>query len=188
MQIHGQIAMLLDRFLNAEDVRKDLALIVRCAARENVAVLQDRLERRRIPKLQWIWWLHIVMAVNQNCAPPGLVFVARPDNWVAFRGYELRLQADAVQLLHQPVCALAQLLLVLIIGRNTWKPQERIILFEIIVAHGQKSKPGLLQTSTTQRTPSNCRVGASPAPRKAGKRSACPTTATATRLLVRSAK
>src|SRR5207302_5144579 len=141
----------------------DLALIVRCASGKNIAVLQNRLERRRIPQLQGIGRLHVIMSVDQYCAASGLMFVSRPNNWVAFRGYELRLQADAVQLLHQPVCALAQLLLVLIIGRNTWKPQERIILFEIIVAHGQKSKPGLLQTSTTQRTPSNCRVGASPA-------------------------
>ena len=46
MQIHRQITMLLDRFLNSENVRKDLALVVRRAPREHVAVLQDRLERR----------------------------------------------------------------------------------------------------------------------------------------------
>src|SRR5262249_7131135 len=91
------------------------------------------------------------MAVNQNGAPPGLMFVARPDNWMAFRGHELRLQADAVQLLHQPVCALDEFFFVLVVGRNAWKPQERIILLKIIVAHGFKSKPGLPQTSNTQR-------------------------------------
>ncbi len=38
--------MLLDRFLNSENVRKDLALVVRRPSGKHVAVLQDRLERR----------------------------------------------------------------------------------------------------------------------------------------------
>src|SRR5439155_13518373 len=52
MQIHRQVAALFDRLLDTDDVRKNLTLVVRRAARKDVVILQDRLERRRIPKLQ----------------------------------------------------------------------------------------------------------------------------------------
>ena len=139
MQIHWQIVMFLHRFLNSENVRKDLSLVVRCASRENVAVLQNRLERRRIPQLQGIGRLHVIMSVDQNCAASGLMFVARPNNRMPTRWDELRLQADAREFFHQPPCALLQLLLILIVGRDTRKPQERIIFGKIIVAHGWKA-------------------------------------------------
>src|SRR5437899_9762335 len=139
MQIHWQIVMFLHRFLNSENVRKDLSLVVRCASRENVAVLQNRLERRRIPQLQWIGRLHVIMSVDQNCAASGLMFVARPNNRMPTRWDELRLQADAREFFHQPTCALLKLLLVLIVGRDTRKPQERVIVCKMIFAHGQKT-------------------------------------------------
>ena len=66
------------------------------------------------------------------------MFIARPHNGMAFRWYKLRLQTDPVELAHQPVCALDQPFLVLVVSRDAWKPQERIILLEIIVAHGGK--------------------------------------------------
>src|SRR5678815_1699306 len=78
------------------------------------------------------------MAVNHNCRTPGPMFIARPDNRMTFRRYKLRLQADLVELVHQPVCTLDQLFLVLVVSRNARKPQERIILLEIIVAHAGK--------------------------------------------------
>ena len=57
---------------------------------------------------------------------------------MTFRRYKLRLQTNLVELVHQPVCTPDQLFLVLVISRDAWKPQERIILLEIIVAHGGK--------------------------------------------------
>src|SRR5437867_7788896 len=78
------------------------------------------------------------MAINQNCGSAGPMFIAGPDNGMTFRRYKLRLQTDPVELVHQPVCTLDQLFLVLVISRDAWKPQERIILLEIIVAHGEK--------------------------------------------------
>src|SRR5205823_5760667 len=94
MQIHRQIVMLLDRFLNPENMRKDLAFVVGSAACKNVAVLQNRLERGRVPKLQRIRRLHIVMPVDQHCPAPGLLFIMRPDDWMSTRGNKLRLQAE----------------------------------------------------------------------------------------------
>src|SRR4029077_8534834 len=90
MQIHRQLAMLLNRFLNSENVRKDLSFVVRGAPREHVTVLQDRLEWRGIPKFQRIRWLHIVMAVNHNRRTPGPMFIAGPHNGMTFRSYKLR--------------------------------------------------------------------------------------------------
>src|SRR5439155_18557494 len=78
------------------------------------------------------------MAINQHSPAPGPMFIARPYNGMTFRGYKLRLQTDPVELVHQPVCTLDQLFLVLVVSRDAWKPQERIILLEIIVAHGRK--------------------------------------------------
>ena len=66
------------------------------------------------------------------------MFIAGPDNGMTFRRYKLRLQTDPVELVHQPVCTLDQLFLVLVVSRDARKPQERIILLEIIVAHGEK--------------------------------------------------
>src|SRR2546423_12878202 len=78
------------------------------------------------------------MAIDQNCRTPGSVFIARPYNGMTFRGYKLRLQTDPVELVHQPVCTLDQLFLILVVSRNARKPQKRIVLLEIIVAHGGK--------------------------------------------------
>src|SRR5712672_2893295 len=91
------------------------------------------------------------MAINQHGLTPGLMFIARPYNGMTVRGYKLRLQTDPVKLVHQPVCTLDQLFLVLIVSRDAWKPQERVILLKIIVAHGCKSKSTLRETSNRER-------------------------------------
>src|SRR6266516_4406220 len=116
MQIYWQIVMFLHRFMNSENVRKDLSLVVRCASRENVAVLQNSLERRRIPQLQWIGRLHVIMSVDQNCAASGLMFVARPNNRMPTRWDELRLQTNTAELFYEPICALLQFFFVPIIS------------------------------------------------------------------------
>src|SRR6266481_5131794 len=81
------------------------------------------------------------MAVNHNRRTPGPMFIARPDDRMTLCRHKLRLQTDPVELVHQPVCTLGQLFFVLVISRDTRKPQERIILLEIIVAHGARVNP-----------------------------------------------
>ncbi len=49
VQVNGQIAAFFERLLDAENVREDLAFVVRRAPRVDIAVFQDRIERRRIP-------------------------------------------------------------------------------------------------------------------------------------------
>ena len=83
MQVDRQIAVLLERFLDPENVRENLPFVVGRAARKNVAVFQHRIERRRIPQIERIGRLHIVMSVNHDGAAPGLMFVLRPDHRMA---------------------------------------------------------------------------------------------------------
>src|SRR5436190_4648095 len=123
------------------------------------------------------------MPVDQNCPASGLMFIARPDDWMPVGGNELCLKPDTCELVHEPIRTLLQLFFVLVISRNAWETQKRIKLFEVIVAHGHKSKPGLPQASTNQPGRSNCRAVASPAGRNPGKGSACPTTTILTHLL-----
>src|ERR1051325_9289930 len=78
------------------------------------------------------------MAVNQNRAAASCMFVVRPNNRMPLCWNELRLQADGSEPVHEPSCALFQLRFVLVVGGNTRKPQERIIILKVIIAHGHK--------------------------------------------------
>jgi len=66
------------------------------------------------------------------------MFVARPNNRMPLCWNELRLQADGSELVHEPSRALFQLFFVLVVGRNTREPKERIIILKVIIAHGHK--------------------------------------------------
>src|SRR6266487_1438689 len=141
MQIYRQFTILLHHLLDAQDVRKDLAFVVGCAARKNVSILQNRLERWRIPKLQRIWGLHIVMSVDQNGAPPGPMLIVRPNDRMTRRGNELCLQTNTREFLHEPMRTFGQSFGVLVVGRDTWKPQERIKIFKVTWTHADNGRP-----------------------------------------------
>ena len=108
--------MLLDRFLHTEDMPKDLAFVVRRAARKHIAVLQYRIEWRRVPQLKRVRRLNIVVPVNHDRAAAALMFIFRPDNRVTRCGHELGFEADIRQFLDQPMRALGKLLGVLLVG------------------------------------------------------------------------
>src|SRR5581483_1884215 len=78
------------------------------------------------------------MPVNQHGAPAGLMFVARPNDRMPLCWDQLCLQADGSELVYEPSCAFLQLFLVLVISRDTRKPEKRIIILKIVVAHGHK--------------------------------------------------
>src|SRR6478752_7482519 len=104
------------------------------------------------------------MAVNHNCRTTGPMFIASPDDGMTFRRYKLRLETDPVELVHQPVRTLDQPFFMLVIRRDAWKPQERIILLEIIVAHGERVNPRSYERPILSSCMGNsCRAGASPA-------------------------
>ena len=105
MQIDRQFALLFDRLLNAKNVRKNLAFVIGCAACKNVAVLQNRFERRRIPKPQRIGRLHIVMSVDQNGAVFGSILIARPNDGMTTRRNKFCFQTNAREFFHEPIRA-----------------------------------------------------------------------------------
>src|SRR5204863_9899242 len=54
------------------------------------------------------------------------------------RGNKLRRQSDACEFVHEPLRALPNFLFVLVIRRNAWETQERIIFLKVIVAHDKR--------------------------------------------------
>jgi hypothetical protein len=78
------------------------------------------------------------VSVDQNSATSGLMFVARPDDGMPARGNQLCLQTNARELVYEPLCAVLQFFLVLIVSRNTRKAEERIIFLKVVVTHGHK--------------------------------------------------
>ena len=117
IDIDRQIAALLERLLNTENVRKDLAFVVGRSASENVSIFQDRLERRGIPQLKRIGRLHVVMPVNQNGSGVLLeCLLRRPNNRMTGGGDHFRFEPDAGEFLRKPLRALANFGSELIVG------------------------------------------------------------------------
>src|SRR5437867_2522646 len=102
-----------------------------------MTVLQNRLERRRVPQLERVRRLNVIMAVEQDRWPAVAMFVTRPNDWMTRRRNNFRFQSDLFQLLRDPGGAIANFIGKFCISRNAWKSQEGIIFLKIIVAHGR---------------------------------------------------
>jgi hypothetical protein len=61
-----KLACLLAECSNHREPDRELALVVRSAAREELPVAQGRLERRRLPKLERLDWLNVVVVAEQK--------------------------------------------------------------------------------------------------------------------------
>ena len=64
--VDRQAAVLLQVRFDGLEVHEDLALVVGGAARVDLAVADRRLERRRLPQLDRIDRLHVVVAVEED--------------------------------------------------------------------------------------------------------------------------
>ena len=64
--VHRQLAVLLQMRLDRLEVHEDLALVVGRSAGVDLAVADRRLEGRRLPQVERIDRLHVVVAVEQN--------------------------------------------------------------------------------------------------------------------------
>src|ERR1043166_5205748 len=91
------------------------------------------------------------------------MFVACPDDGMPARGNQLCLQTNARELVYEPLCAVLEFFLVLIVSRNTRKAEERIIFLKVVVTHGDKlvgfrslptisAEPGLRRNKTLTRS------------------------------------
>ena len=117
---------------------EDLTLVVRRAAREDVTVLQNRIEGRRIPQFERIGRLHIVVAIKHDGPAAGLMFVFRPDHRMSRGGNQLRLKTDPVQFFDQPMRTLGQLFRVGVIGRDAGESQKSVEVLKIRIAHHEE--------------------------------------------------
>src|SRR5687768_5359297 len=55
--------------LDRDEMSQMLALVVRSAATEELAIAQRRLKRRRLPKIERLRRLHVVMPINDVMRP-----------------------------------------------------------------------------------------------------------------------
>ena len=85
LEVERQAPGLLHVRLDRLDVHEDLALVVRRAARVDLAVAHRRLERRRRPEIQRIDRLHVVVAVEEDRRLPRCVEPVAVDHRMAGR-------------------------------------------------------------------------------------------------------
>jgi hypothetical protein len=104
----------------------DLTLVVRGAAGEHPTVDHGRLERRRVPELDRIDRLDVVVAVDEGGrGVRGVEPVAVDDRVAAGRGDLDVLEADPAQVVSDPLGGAAAVLAVLGQAGDAGDPQER---------------------------------------------------------------
>ena len=106
LDVHRQAAVLLQVRLDRLEVHEDLALVVGRAARVDLAVAHRRLERRRLPQVERIDRLHVVVAVEEDRRRAGGAEPVAVDDREARRLDQPNvLQPDAPHLLGGPLGA-----------------------------------------------------------------------------------
>ena len=101
--VHRQAAVLLQMRLDGLEVHEDLALVVGGAARVDLAVADRRLEGRRLPQVDRIDGLDVVVAVEEDRRRPLRCHPVAIDDRVARRLDQPDvLHADAAQFIRRP--------------------------------------------------------------------------------------
>ena len=101
-----------------------LALVIRRAARVNSAVADGRLEGRRVPLVQGIRRLHVVMAVHEKMRPLArAIGCGGGDDGMKICGVLARLEADAAAMFYHPIGGGSHILGVMALCRNARQPQ-----------------------------------------------------------------
>ena len=104
---------------------ENLAFVVGRAAGKDVAIFQNRLERRRIPEVERIRRLHIVVPINHDGLAAGLMFVFRPDHRMSRRRKRAALRGRC-RSVSRPANARipSHLFGIGVVGRDAGKSQE----------------------------------------------------------------
>ena len=98
LQVHGQGFLSRQERFRGADMHREVALAVGRTASQHAAFLHDRLERRRLPEIQRIHRLDVVVAVDEHCRLPGGVQPIGVDDRVPARlGDFDMLHADAAK-------------------------------------------------------------------------------------------
>src|SRR3712207_6599751 len=105
-----------------------VALVVGDASGVEAAVPDSRLERVALPEIQGFGWLHVVVAVGEECrfARADL----RVDHGVSFGLHDAGLGAGLLQLPRHPPCAVAELSALVLAGGDRRHPKELVQLPE----------------------------------------------------------
>ncbi len=103
--VHGRRAGAGERLADAEDVREDLAFVVRRAPGVDAAVAERGFEGRRDPLIKRIGRLDIVMAVDEDGAFRRIVRRAGEDDGVPGGGADLGVEAEGLQEIREPAGA-----------------------------------------------------------------------------------
>ena len=103
--VDGKFSVLSERFLDADDVRENLAFVVGRAAGIDHAGFDARLERRRFPQIERIGGLHVVMAVDEHRRPARAMVAAGEDHRMPAGGIFFNREPDFLELLDQPIRA-----------------------------------------------------------------------------------
>ena len=135
LDVHRQAAVLLQVRLDRLEVHEHLALVVGGAARVDLAVADGRLERRRLPQVQGIDRLHVVVAVEQDGRRPGRPQPVAVDDRIAGRLEQPDvLQPDAAHFVAAPFGTAADVGFVLGQRADARDGQQRLQFVDVSVA------------------------------------------------------
>ena len=135
--VDRQLAVLLQVRLDGLEVHEDLALVVGRAARVDLAVAHGGFERRRLPQLDRIDRLHVVVAVEEDRRRPfGAQPVAVDDGKAGRLDQPHVLHADAPHLVGRPLGAALHVAGMLGQRADARDGEVRLELLDVTVAVG----------------------------------------------------
>jgi hypothetical protein len=131
------------------DPRDQLSLVVRDTARVEPAVAHLRIKRRRIPQIQWLRRLHIIVVVAEQrlCGGTGCSLGVGVDDGETVSGHHLGGEARAHQQLAHEICRLLDAFTAAGYARNATDPVEVFqklgqMLLNVAVDLGERSSHG----------------------------------------------
>ena len=122
--VHREVAGFLQGRFDAENVREDLAFVIRRAPGVDATVFQARLEWGRGPFRQRVRGLDVVVAVDQDRPAVRARFVAGEDDRMAARGADFRAESHAGELVGQPFRAGIDVRRVMEVGGNAREAEK----------------------------------------------------------------
>ncbi len=118
-EVARQLGAGFQKCLHRFEVREMLAFIIRGPARVHRAIANRGLKRRRVPFVQRLRRLHVVMAVHQKMRALAWPFRSGGgDDGMKIRGVLARFEPDGAAVIHHPISRGAHILGVLALGGN----------------------------------------------------------------------
>ena len=130
LDVQRKAAGLLHVGLDRLEVHEDLSLVVGGAARVDLVLAHGRFERRRIPEIDRVHGLDVVVAVEQDRRRPGRVQPIAIDDRIAGRVEQPHmLEADALHVIGAPLGCAPHVCLML---RKRADARDREVLLELV--------------------------------------------------------